>query len=64
MIKVQQYQALELDTAEIVSGYYYLERGYWMDNGDPDLERPVERHYIVDYSGNHREIAESTLSNA
>ena len=64
MIKAQQYQALELGTAEIAIGHYYLERGYWMDNGNPDLERPVERHYIVDYSGNHREIAKSTLINA
>ena len=53
--------AIELDTAQIVEGFYYLENGYWMSNGVPDMSRPVERHYIVDIDGQHREIAESTL---
>jgi len=61
MPEVQRYTALELDTAQIVDGYYYLENGYWESNGKPDLNRPVERHYIVDEDGQHREIAESTL---
>ena len=61
MINVPIYTALELDTAQIVEGFYYLENGYWMSNGVPDTNRPVERHYIVDIDGRHREIAESTL---
>jgi hypothetical protein len=61
MINVPRYTALELDTAQIVEDYYYLENGYWMSNGKPDLNQPVERHYIVDVDGRHREIAENTL---
>ena len=61
MIYVPRYTALELDTAQIVEGFYYLENGYWMDGGKPDLNNPVERHYIVDIDGQHREIAESSL---
>lgn len=62
MIEVPRYRAVELDTGEIVDGYYYLENGYWRDNGTPDLNRPVQRHYIVDVSGKHRDIAEDTLA--
>ena len=61
MVNVPRYTALELDTGQIVEGFYYLENGYWIDNGKPDLSRPVERHYIVDVDGQHREIAETTL---
>lgn len=62
MIEVPRYSAIELDTGEHVSGYYYMENGYWIDNGKPDLNRPVQRHYIVDVSGKHRDIAEDTLA--
>jgi len=54
--------ALELDTAQVVTGFYYAENGYFMTDDAPDYERPVVRHYIVDEGGLHREIAESTLS--
>ena len=61
MVKVPQYTAIELDTREIVSGYYYLENGYWTINGVDDISRPVIRHKIVDEDGCHRDIAEETL---
>ena len=61
MVKVQRYTAIELETAHIAEGFYYLENGYWMNNGKPDFNHPVERHYIVDINGTHREIAEGTL---
>lgn len=60
-MEIQQYKALELDTANIVEGFYYMERGYYMSCGKPDLNRPTIRHYIVDYDGCHRDILETTL---
>ncbi len=53
--------ALEMETARIVEGYFYLENGYYMINGVPDYNHPVERYYIVDDDGGHREVAPSTV---
>ena len=61
MIDVPRYTALELDTGQVVEGFYHLENGYLISNGKPDFYRPVERHFIVDVDGRHREIAETTL---
>jgi hypothetical protein len=61
MIIVPRFTALELETAQCVEGYYYLENGYFMSNGVPDINQPVKRYYMVDDDGVHREIAESTV---
>lgn len=61
VLQVPKYKALELDTAECVEGYYYMENGYWTSNGVPDLNKPVQRHKIVDVNGLHREVAPETL---
>jgi len=61
MITVPRVTALELETAQCVDGYFYLENGYFMNNGVPDINQPVKRYYIVDEDGIHREIAESTV---
>lgn len=63
-ITIPKFKALELDTGDSITGYYYAENGYWMGNGVPDYSRPVTRHRIVDGDGLHREIAEDTLENA
>ena len=53
--------ATELDTGLSVIGFYYAENGYWMNNGKPDLDQPVVRHYVVDGDGRHRETCETTV---
>lgn len=58
---VPRFTAIELDTGYEIEGHYYLENGYWMDCGKPDYSRPVQRHYIVDSDGRHRETCPSTL---
>ena len=60
-MNIQRFTALELETGSKVGGYYYLENGFWMNGDIPDLRKPVERHYMVDDSGQHREICVSTL---
>ena len=54
-------RALELDTARPITGYFYAENGYYMQEGKPDLERPTTRYYIVDNDGVHHDVAEDTL---
>jgi len=61
-VTVPKFCAMELDTGNIVEGYYYLENGYWMSCGKPDYNHPVQRHKIVTNDGIHVEIAEGTLS--
>lgn len=63
MINITRYEAVELDSGIGVEGYYYLENGFFIrDDGSTDLERPVQRHCIVDENGQHHEIAPETLS--
>lgn len=54
-----KFRALELDIGKWVYGYYVAEHGYYMDNGVPNLNKPVVRHYIVDGSGKHDICEES-----
>ena len=58
---VPRFTALELETAQQVEGYFYQENGYWLNNEVPDFNQPVQRFYMVDEDGCHREIAESTV---
>lgn len=55
MITVPRFKAYELETGNVVHGYFYEEFGYFMSSGIPDLNRPVKRYYIVDACGSHRE---------
>jgi hypothetical protein len=64
MVNVPKFKAHELDTNNIVSGYYYCENGYWLVHGRPDLDKPVKRHKIVDEDGIHRDIDETSLEPA
>lgn len=56
-----KFRALELDTGNMVYGYYVKEHGYWMNNGIPDLNQSVVRHYIYGESGTRYDICECTL---
>lgn len=60
-ILVPIFKAYELETGAIIEGYYYREAGYFMSCGKPDLNRPVNRDYIVDENGSHRETAPHLL---
>lgn len=55
-----KFRALELDTGRWVYGYYVAEHGYYMNNGVPDLNKPVVRHYIIGDGGKH-DICEETV---
>ena len=55
-----KFRAVELDTGRLVYGYYVAEHGYYMNNGTPDLNKPVVRHYIIGDSGKH-DICEETV---
>lgn len=55
-----KFRALELDTGRWVYGYYVAKHGYFMNNGVPDLNKPVVRHYIIGDSGKH-DICEETV---
>jgi len=48
-----KFKALELDTGNVVYGYYVAEHGYYMCNDIPDLNKPVVRHYIIGDGGKH-----------
>lgn len=48
-----KFRALELDVGRFVFGYYFAEHGYYMNNGNPDLNNPVARHCIIGDSGKH-----------
>ena len=59
-----KFRALELDSPcgiNWVYGSYSLVNGWWMDHGEPDYNKPVVRHYIIENSGYKFEIAECTL---
>jgi len=55
-----KFRALELDVGRFVLGYYVAEHGYYMNNGAPDLNKPVVRHYIIGDSGKH-DVCEDTV---
>ncbi len=56
------YRSYELDTANIIEGYYIEEQGYYMNNDKPDYDKPTTRHYIQDENCIKHEIAPEYLS--
>lgn len=57
-----KYRSLELDTGNIVEGYYAKEHGYAMRDDKPLLDEPCIRHFIFDGSGQRFEITPEYLS--
>ena len=57
------YRSFELDIANIIIGYYLVEDGFYMKDGEPDYDRPCTREYIYEQGTNRKcEVAPEYLS--